>query len=352
MNNMSQVFIVTRVLEEMRKTKESLIKNGASYHEEILYSPSSELHSETFKSDGKKSVTETFSEDDTSIVAFFDRIDWHGYNFFNEPIYFSFNNDGNIKFDRFAKIGKKTPKISYSTLFNVLSNDFEMSINYKELVLGKYIDSFYSFSLKNNIVIEKFNNIEIITNLRKKTKTMRIIKNNRNSIIFEVRLNSVSELELGAIAIDTHKGNGRVNGRYRYDVSKKKGIRANFYSRKGVRVNLVRNSELLDLTSKLLESSLEKENIEDRIILNFASAIENRIAKNPHSRFIQFANFKFDAKLFEDVHEKVISMVKSIKNSLLLPGLVERIEYCLRLLKDDIMLEKKNGGNVIKPKRQ
>jgi hypothetical protein len=47
-------------------------------------------------------------------------------------------------------------------------------------------------------------------------------KNNNASVVFEAVLNADNSLEMGAVTINTHKGNGKVNGTYRFDVSKKK----------------------------------------------------------------------------------------------------------------------------------
>ena len=118
---------------------------------------------------------------------------------------------------------------------------------------------------------------------------------------------------MGAVAINTHKGNSKVNGTYRFDVSRKKGIRANFYSRKGIKVDLTTNPILLRTA-------------------NFANSTQNAIAKNLTKKIISFDNSDFNMEAVKQAELRIIEMVKCIKGELPLSGLVERIDGCLSLL--------------------
>ena len=79
-------------------------------------------------------------------------------------------------------------------------------------------------------------------------------KSFNSSVSFEADFDSFDTFHKGAVEIKTYKGNGKVNGTYRFDVSREKGARANFYSRKGVKVDLIHHPELLKKANLLLSA--------------------------------------------------------------------------------------------------
>lgn len=275
----------------------------------------------------------------------FGRIDWTGMNSHKSERSFSFKNNGDISFSKDVKreLTPQHPKqTSYEATFNVLSNDFSINITITELTSGNTWNKndFISITLCQNILTKKFNNIEIIEDLNTGIKLVRIIKkydkkdkNSNASVIFEATLNPDDSLEMGAIAINTYKGNGKVNGTYRFDVSRKKGVRANFYSRKGIKIDLTTNPMLLGTANTLLLPSPNNQNNSDIIVSNFANSTQNVIAKNITEKVISFDNSDFNMEAVKQAEYKIIEMLKCIKGELPLQGLTERIDNCLELIK-------------------
>ena len=193
--------------------------------------------------------------------------------------------------------------------------------------------------MKDGLLTCRYNDIEIIQDLNTGVKIVRISKKydrrdkeNNASVVFEAVLNADDSLEMGAVAINTHKGNGKVNGTYRFDVSRKKGIRANFYSRKGIKIDLTTNPMLLGTANTLLLPSPNSENSSDIIVSNFANSTQNAIAKNLSEKVISFDNSDFNMEAVKQAKSNIIEMLKCIKGELPLCGLVERIDNCLLLL--------------------
>ncbi len=265
---------------------------------------------------------------------------------------FSFNNNGEINFSKEVKkdLTHKNPKkISYDVTFNVLSSDFSIDIGLSKLSQDwrkEFIYDNISISLTENILTKKFNDIEIIEDLNTGMKLVIIVKKhdkrnrqNNASIAFETVLNPDDSLEMGAIVINTHKGNGKINGTYRFDVSRKKGIHANFYSRKGVKVDLTTNLMLLETANNLLLPVLNSKNRGDIIVSNFANSTQNAIAKNLSQRVLSFDSSDFNMETVKQTEAMIIEMLKTIKGELPLSGLVKRINNCLNLVNKQHNLE-------------
>lgn len=371
-----QIIAVEKVLKEKKKAEEFVMQWNSSWYEQLLdahclsfhyelgeadvrdmeikYEPRYKLSNAYYSGDsfGIPLIKETLVGDNTltgekniKFECEFGRIDWYGMNSHKSRRYFSFNNNGQISFKKDVKRRQNTQhpkKISYETSFNVLSNDFTVKITIDELIQdwrNKYKHDYLTLSLEGNILTEKFNDIEIIQDLNTGIKLVRIVKaydkcnrNNNASVVFEAELNPDDSLEMGAVAINTHKGNGKVNGTYRFDVSRKKGIRANFYSRKGVKVDLTTNPILLGTANTLLLPSPNSQNSGDIIVSNFANSTQNAIAKNLTEKVISFDNSDFNMEAVKKAELRIIEMVKCIKGELPLPGLVERIDNCISLL--------------------
>ena len=391
-----QLIAVKKVLEEMQKAEEYVKGWNASWWEQLLDAHCLPLHYEIGEADVRdmerkyepryKLANAFYSADSIGIPLAketlignntltceicrnfeveFGRIDWYGMNSHKSTRHFSFNNNGIIEFSKSTKVGQKqTPqhpkKISYNTSFNVLSNDFDVSITLNQLTEDwreKYKYDYFTLSLKGNILIEKFNDIEITRDLSTGMRLVRIVKKydkrnrqNNASVAFEVALNSDDSLEFGAIAIETHKGNGKVNGIYRFDVSRKKGIRANFYSRKGVKVDLTSNPVLLGTANTLLLPTQNSNNSGDMIVSDFANSTQVAIAKNLSEKVISFDNSDFNMESVNKAEKSIIEMVKCIRGELPLPGLVGRIDSCIELIdkKQNIQIVDETNCKVLK----
>lgn len=376
MNKETQMVAVEKVLEEMKKAEEFVMQWNSSWYEQLLdayclpfhhelgegdvrdierkYEPRYKLANAYYSGEsiGVPLIRETLVGDNTltgernvNFECEFGRIDWYGMNSHKSSRHFSFNNNGDIKFSKDVK-RKQTiqhPKQrSYETSYNVLSTDFTIKIKIDELTQdcrNKYKYDYLTLSLEGNILTEKFNDIEIIQDLNTGVKIVRIAKkydkrnkDNNASVVFEAVLNADDSLEMGAVAINTHKGNGKVNGTYRFDVSRKKGIRANFYSRKGVKVDLTTNPMLLGTANTLLLPSSSSHNSSDLIVSDFATSTQNAIAKGLSEKVISFDNSDFNMESVKQAESRILEMVKCIKGELPLSGLVERIDNCISLL--------------------
>ena len=387
----SQLIAVEKVLEEMQKAEECVKSWNASWWEQLLDAHCLPLHYEIGEADVRdmeskygsryKLANAFYSADSIGIPLAketlignnsrtgerckefeveFGRIDWYGMNSHKSTRCFSFNNNGIIEFSKSTKVGKKqTPqhprRISYNTSFNVLSNDFDISIILDQLTddwreKSKY--DFLSLSLKGNILIEKFNDIEIMRDLSTGMRLVRIIKKydkrnrqNNASVAFEAALNLDDSLEYGSVVVETHKGNGKVNGTYRFDVSRKKGVRANFYPRKGVKVDLTSNPALLGTANTLLLPAKNSNNSGDIIVSDFANSTQVAIAKNLSEKVISFDNSDFNMESVNQAEKRIIEMVKCIRGELPLPGLIDRIDNCLEMVDKKQSIQIGEGSN-------
>lgn len=385
-NEETQMIAVEKVLEEMKKAEEFIMQWNSSWYEQLLDAHCLPLHYELGEADVRKMerkyepryklsnayysgksigiplIKETLVGDNTltgernvNFECEFGRIDWYGMNSHKSSRHFSFNNNGDISLKKDVKRQQtiQHPKqISYETSFNVLSNDFTVKITIYELTQdwrNKYKYDYLTLSLEGNILTKKFNDIEIIQDLQTGVKIVRIVKkydkrnkDNNASVVFEAILNADDSLERGAVAINTHKGNGKVNGTYRFDVSRKKGIRANFYSRKGIKFDLTTNPMLLRIANTLLLPSPNSQNNGDIIVSNFAKFTLNAIVKGLSEKVMSFDISDFNMESVKQAESRILEMVKCIKGELPLYGLVERIDNCISLL-DSKKQEKLEG---------
>lgn len=394
LDNKTQLIAVEKVLEEMQKAEEYIKNWHAYWYEQLLDAHCLPLHYEIGEADVRdmerkyesryKLANAFYSADSIGIPLAketlvgnntltgerskefeveFGRIDWYGMNSHKSTRHFSFNNNGTIEFSKSSKARstlKHPRRISYNTSFNVLSNDFDISITLDQLTddwREKYKYDYLTLSLKGNILVEKFDDIEIIRDLSTGMRLVRIAKKydkrnkqNNASVAFEATLSPDDSLEYGAVAIQTHKGNGKVNGTYRFDVNRKKGIRANFYSRKGIKIDLINNPDLLNTANALLLPTPSNQNSGDIIVSNFVNATQNAIAKNSSEKVISFDDFDFNIEAIQQAETKIIEIVKCIKGELPLFGLVERINNCLNLIDKKKHLKVTTKSRTLKPK--
>lgn len=272
-------------------------------------------------------------------------IKWTGIETNNSSRKIIFNNTGEISLEKHAKKKQKKQSrtIEYEANYNVLSDNFSINATVIGPLIPGVVDRYkygeLSISLKDNLLTSRYNDIEIVQDLNAGVKIVKISKkydkknkDNNASVVFEAILNPDDSLEMGAVAINTHKGNGKVNGTYRFDVSRKKGIRANFYSRKGVKIDLTTNPMLLGTANTLLLPSSKSNTSSGLIVSNFSNSTQNAIAKNLTEKVISFDNTDFNMEAVKHAETRIIEMIKCIKGELPLPGLIERIDNCISLL--------------------
>lgn len=267
---------------------------------------------------------------------------------------FTFSNNGDITLSKDIKIkthdsyhrNRNIPKnpqrvIMYNAKFNVSSSDFSIEFLTKELYPGSkenYKVDRCSFYLTGTMLVKKVNDIQIVEDLTTGIKSVSITKKhdkhdkqNNASVAFEATLTPDNGLEVGSVVIRTYKSKGKVNGNYRFDVSRKKGVRANFYSRKGKKIDLIENPLFLKTAKKLLTAE-ESDTTSKEIITGFTKSTEKAITKNLKEKVISFDARDFNMNAIREADEKIIYLVKCIKGEIPLNGLRDRIDYCLELI--------------------
>lgn len=280
---------------------------------------------------------------------------------------FSFANDGEISFTKTDKIksdkrrkntGKDHIYTSYEATYNVLSDDFRLDVTVDRITGQRYSKryrDYISFSRLGDMVVKRFNDIYIYHDLNTNRKMIRIEKkyNKKNksynsAVTFEAVLDTFDAFQRGAVDIKTYKGNGKVNGTYRFDVSREKGARANFYSRKGVKVDLIHHPELLKKANLLL--SAKSPSTGDMVISKFADSTQQAVADALNNRIISFDATDFNMKAVHDAERKVVDTVKKIKGEFPLFGLTERINYSFLLMNPVGHLPENDLGKVLERK--
>lgn len=378
-NQETQIIAVEKVLEEMQEAEKNLMEWNAYWWESYdnIVVPTEYLYDYYDLNDAKE-CAKFFGESTYVYNLRTDKplgiplkrfvsnpvynqdictIKWTGIQTNNSSRKIIFNNTGEISLEKHSK--KRTKKqcksIEYEANYNVLSDDFSINISIVDTLIprcfGQYKYYELSISLKDGLLTIRYNDIEIIKDLNTGMKIIRISKKydkrnkeNNASVVFEALLNPDDSLEKGAITVDTHKGNGKVNGTYRFDVSRKKGIRANFYSRKGVKIDLTTNPVLLGTANTLLLPSSNNNTSSGLIVSDFATSTQKAIAKGLSEKVISFDNSDFNMESVKEAESRILEMLKCIKGELPLPGLVERINNCISLL--DAQKQEKPEGKT------
>lgn len=386
-----QLMALEKVLEEMSMAEEYAATWKASWYEQCLDAYSDDLYGisemdlEEFQKmyhnhyllEGVMPLEERIGEPLRKVTLLgdygekyhceFAKIVWEGMCSKKAIRSFSFANDGEISFTKTDKIksdkrrkntGKDHIYTSYEATYNVLADDFRLDVTVDRVTGEKYSRRYrdsISFSRLGDVVVKRFNDIYIYQDLNTNRKMIRIekgyhrkSKSNNSSVSFEAELDTFDAFQRGAVDIKTYKGNGKVNGTYRFDVSREKGARANFYSRKGVKVDLIYHPELLKKANLLL--SAKSPSTGDMVISNFADSTQQAVADALNNRIISFDATDFNMKAVHDAERKVVDTVKKIKGELPLFGLTERINYSFLLMNPVGHLPENDLGKVLEKK--
>lgn len=359
-----QLITVEKVLQEMQYAEKFVSEWKASWYEKLSraywdndkypldsldiheiekkYHPHYRLINPDFehKPIGIPLVKEIIKYHDLEFICDFAEVNWTNLKSSTANRSFTFKNNGDIAL---YKTSNKTPStkkprcISYSASYNVLSNNFTIDFDIAYLDEDNFKTTHnITLTLSDNIAILKHDDIEITQYLDTGMKSIKIIKgnntkkkNSHTSVVFEALLNPDDSLEVGAIAINTRKANGKVNGTYRFDVSRKKGIRANFYSRKGKKIDLISNPLLLEKVNPYLLP--QKDAPSEVIVSDFANSTQNVLTKNNHNKCISFDNSDFNLASIKRAEDNIIELLKCIKGEIPLKGLVDRIDNYIKL---------------------
>ena len=288
----------------------------------------------------------------------FGKIAWEGMCSKKAIRSFSFANDGEISFTKTDKIksdkrrkntGKDHIYTSYETSYNVLTDDFRLDVTVDRVTGEKYsrrYRDYISFSRLGDVVVKRFNDIYIYQDLNTNRKMIRIekgyhkkSKSNNSSISFEAELDTFDAFQRGAVDIKTY------NGTYRFDVSREKGARANFYSRKGVKVDLIHHPELLKKANLLL--SAKSPSTGDMVISKFADSTQQAVANSLGNRVISFDATDFTMDAVSNADKRVVGTIKNIQGELPLYGLNQRISDCFQLMCKTTSLSEERNIKVL-----
>ena len=356
LNSENQMLAIEKVLEEMQKAEETINSWNAMWWEEYVdcvlpqeyfdrfHWENEKLDSEVSKID-QKTETDKYNGIPLKNIVLGGKyscdigtISWHGIKTNNSIRRIVFHNDGSIYLEKNSiknQTEKRPRRISYNASYNVLLNDFNISIILDQLTndwIQKYQNMFFLMALKDNVLTERFDNIEIVKDFHQKTKLIKITKKvEEKTVIFEGKLDTKNNVEIATITINTHKGNGKINGIYRIGVNRKKEIFANFYSRKGIKFDLTIDPMLLNTARELLLSISNSQKDRDDIIADFVNSFLNIIDKSLIKEDVNFDNFEINMATVKQIENRIIEMIKSIKGELPLQGLIQRIDNCLNL---------------------
>ena len=359
----TQLLAVEKILEEMKQTEKNLLKWNAYWYErydnivvppEYLKSPyDSQDNAEHEKYFGVKWYSAADEPQGIPIKTMkldngcnygICTINWNGIKTCNARRNICFSNTGDIILAKtHSKWSRKhySKVIEYESGFNVLSDDFDffisvLTLNTKGIVVSR---DDLSIILAGNILTKRYNDIEIIDNLTSGTKQIKIFKkydrerSNNASVLFEATLDNTNVLEKEVVEINTHKGNGKINGTYRISASKRQMVSANFYSRKGVKINLATNSLLFSTPNRLMLTG-DKDSINDNMIItNFAIATDFALSHGLADKLISFDSSEMNMEMVAMAENKVIEMIKTIRGEIPIDGLVSRIDSCLETIK-------------------
>ena len=386
-----QLIAVEKVLKEMLMAEEYVRGWNASWYEQCADAYSSDLccmgesdildfqekYHDHYVLQDVKSLENRIGEPLRKVVLVgdfndeyeceFGKIAWEGMCSKKAIRSFSFANDGEISFTKTDKIksatrrkntGKDHIYTSYEATYNVLADDFHIDVTVDRVTGEKYsrrYRDYISFSRLRDMVVKRFNDIYIYQDLNTNRKMIRIekgyhrkSKSNNSSVSFEAELDTFDAFQRGAVDIKTYKGNGKVNGTYRFDVSREKGARANFYSRKGVKVDLIYHPELLKKANLLL--SAKSPSTGDMVISNFADSTQQAVANSLDNRVISFDATDFTMDAVSNANKRVVDTIKNIQGELPLYGLNQRISDCFQLMSKTTRLSEERNIKVLEKK--
>ncbi len=318
-NDDTQYFVTEKLIEEMENAEDVLKSWNANWFEKV----------------------ENYDDDD------FTTVEWYGINTKKTVRRIIFKGNGDISLDKESK--NNLNKIFYNASYNVTSDDFSLDIR-KLTTIDKETrrqkTDRIMVSIKDNILTERLNDITMTTDLKTGKKKISINKdyqcmymyNNMPGVNFNACLDEDGKLTSANAVVTLHKRNGKVNGSYRFDANKEKGIRACYYTRKGKKVDMISNPMLMEKANKLLTDKINDSEI---VVRDFANAAQYSLINNVTDRLINFDYSDFSVDAINEAIEKIRNMVGTISGELPLEGLSERIE---------LYFDKVNEKNVNKQK--
>lgn len=274
-------------------------------------------------------------------------VEWNNITTHNSTRNIEFRNDGDILL---SKDSKRKKGYSYDAEYNVLSDNFSLDMR-RISSADKYFSPVdrCSISVEDDRVIKKCGSIVIIDDLSTGKKTLQIgtpsprRRDGARGVLFEATYDEEGNLEKSSLVLNTFKCHGKVNGTYRLDASKKKGVRANFYSRKGKRVDLSSNPLICESLKKMALLYFDGD-LEKNIISEYFDVMQEHIEMGFNNTSTTPVLGDLGMDLVSDMDKRFIELLKTIKGELPLSGLTERVEKLL----DKLEYKKGTGPKVLK----
>ncbi len=241
----------------------------------------------------------------------FEKVEWKNMKTNKAVRFFSFDNNGNIG------LIKKSDKNTYGIDCNITNNDFAIIMNNKNHILVEN---------NNDMLYKKYNDLEIIKNYEDGTKTVKIVKVPTQ---FEARFDSDDNLEYAFLKINKYKSNGKVNGTYRIDASWNKGIRANYYSRKGNKIDLSEDQEKLEEFSNLIVPIITSNNEENKYISSFIKATGKMINGEIDQNELFYENQYFNLDFITEIENRIDDELKVIKNEIPSKTIIDKLYFTI-----------------------
>lgn len=263
-----------------------------------------------------------------------------------------FYNNGQIVCSKHRKTGgsKGNKKgIEYFSYFNVSSNDFILNVDvtdYKEEASDEI-----HLILNGDSLIKSFNAVVLTEDLQTRNKNVWINKDCKNNsqskhtplILFEASLNSDNQLKKGSLTIKTRKGNGKVNGTYRITLDEEHNVTANFYSRKGVNIDLISNPLLLEQLFTFINNSVSTNKLDDNLLISdFSNCVKTALANQVSDNPVVLDSSNFYMPAIAKIDTEVLNYAKLVHSEMPLEGLKTRLGSCIKT-----MDKSKNSNKVL-----
>ena len=362
-----QIYVNEKVLSEIRQTEKNLIAMNAYWQEgyDIVETSSIPEEFSTYGTDEEANKVDRLDriELDFSAIplrwikmpdSFFGavtKINWHSILTKKTSRKIEFGYDGTITISKKPRIfsSKKNQRNnSYNASYNVLHDDFKL----QQEILTVRENAHYKtecekeeteISRINNIITKRHNGIEIRQDLVSEKTYIKITtpndKEHNASSNFYVTLDRNGTVEKVTLEINTHKGNGKVDGTYRLIVTEEDGIEAYFCTRKGIHIPLEVSfeEEQNKEQSTIVLPQIVKDLTSISALVIPKTSSDQRISSILETASVRPINFdysKFNEQAIKEAEQKSEELLKRLKDEIPLEGLISRMDECQSIIED------------------
>ena len=349
-NHDKNVDVVIKIQNEMKDAEKYLLNWGINWREEYQnaslpeeffwvgeYNQSvgqksedmAKVNLETVSSENKGIPLKRFTWHDEFITKFgklakrnyscnVPTIVWKDINTKKSSREIEFNNDGSVLF---IKQGKNNS--NFVAGYNVISPNVAIKIN------GNNEE--FTYELENNVDITISNEefaVRKDLKANKKTFTVKDTDYNfKNNIEYQVTIENNRVTKLLAI-VNILKDNGKAKGRYVFKIQEDKNgftrFRANYYTRKGTRIELPTTTPNANQIRTLFNNHEEN----DKIMTSFKKYVRNTAFERVK---IDINRTNLTEEAFEEKENNAINQLRDIKGEIPLTGLSDRLNNLVGL---------------------